>query len=545
MANEQFFPPPAFEGIQVEGGSLYTPGTNKLITLPASAAPTQGYQLIQSSGPHVWSNDFQALMNMAEPRSLLRMHRSTALSFNLTHQNAVVVDTNGYDLARLTDSASSGRFKIIGEGRIGQLMISNTTTDVDVHCPVHWAARTTNNNDGAIDSVLSGGRVTFHREVVLTSDTWVSLQNAVIVRYLQGGHSVSKESTQVWSVCWGSLTGTFTGKLYMHGVFEGRSRRGLVQCFSGAAGDVVIEDATLLNVHTSFTTWARACIMLSDVAPGNTEVFTTFTFRGNCMLRSTGWALTKDFNTNHNVQVEGTLAISAYNPKFILNYLTPPTILTEWADYTQAADSTPLTGTYTGKLHTWLNRLWHQVINSRAVTRLFGTIAERDAATGLFPGQLVRVAIATGDPTVKRGGAYYEYLGAEDWRKVAADEVMDAGPVVDTIGLTSDAGSGTITVGSKGVRRVDFSGKILAYTILAGSSGTIAYDVRKSTLITYPASVSICGSNKPVLLNDIKKHETSLAGWTLDVEPGDILEFIVEGATVSRAQLSLTIERTL
>lgn len=61
-----------------------------------------------------------------------------------------------------------------------------------------------------------------------------------------------------------------------------------------------------------------------------------------------------------------------------------------------------------------------------AVVRFAANIAERDALTGLNPGDKVIVEDATGDPTVTKGGARYVYLpeGA-GFRKTSEDESMD------------------------------------------------------------------------------------------------------------------------
>lgn len=50
---------------------------------------------------------------------------------------------------------------------------------------------------------------------------------------------------------------------------------------------------------------------------------------------------------------------------------------------------------------------------------------ERDAIVGLIPGDKVYVSDATGDPSVKKGGATYVYKSDGTWRKDAEDESMD------------------------------------------------------------------------------------------------------------------------
>lgn len=61
-----------------------------------------------------------------------------------------------------------------------------------------------------------------------------------------------------------------------------------------------------------------------------------------------------------------------------------------------------------------------------AVVRFADTIADRDAMTGLRPGDIVIVTDATADPTVEIGGARYVSLpDSKGFRKMSEDESMD------------------------------------------------------------------------------------------------------------------------
>lgn len=63
-------------------------------------------------------------------------------------------------------------------------------------------------------------------------------------------------------------------------------------------------------------------------------------------------------------------------------------------------------------------------------TRVAETIAERDALTGIIPGDRCVVLDATDDPTVERGGAEYIWMPARGdaapcWRKLTEEESQD------------------------------------------------------------------------------------------------------------------------
>lgn len=75
---------------------------------------------------------------------------------------------------------------------------------------------------------------------------------------------------------------------------------------------------------------------------------------------------------------------------------------------------------------------------SRSPTyREVATIADRDEIKAPIPDDVVYVCDATGDPSVKKGGATYVYLHGGTWRKEQEDESMDT----DWIAVSDDGSS--------------------------------------------------------------------------------------------------------
>ncbi len=66
-----------------------------------------------------------------------------------------------------------------------------------------------------------------------------------------------------------------------------------------------------------------------------------------------------------------------------------------------------------------------RALAANTTTRFADTIADRDALTGMIPGDRVFVTDATGDPTVRTGSATYIWLPTLNWRKLNEDESMD------------------------------------------------------------------------------------------------------------------------
>lgn len=107
-------------------------------------------------------------------------------------------------------------------------------------------------------------------------------------------------------------------------------------------------------------------------------------------------------------------------------------------------------------------------------------------------------------------------------------------------GITVDAGAHLISVGLKGYRRITQDGTIKRWTVMGHQSGSVRFDVYKSS--SFPPSSSIVGSNFPELVStNIASGNTS--GWSSSVKAGDYIGFAVVSATsMSKATLQLDIQ---
>lgn len=107
-----------------------------------------------------------------------------------------------------------------------------------------------------------------------------------------------------------------------------------------------------------------------------------------------------------------------------------------------------------------------------------------------------------------------------------------------SIGITIDGADEVITIGSKGYREIPCNAKILGWTILASSSGSIQIDVKKTNYAQFPSGVSIAGTEKPRIVSGIKNQDLILTTWSTDLIAGDILEFVVESVSnITRVNL--------
>lgn len=109
-----------------------------------------------------------------------------------------------------------------------------------------------------------------------------------------------------------------------------------------------------------------------------------------------------------------------------------------------------------------------------------------------------------------------------------------------------DGGGAAITTGIKGDLIVPYNCKIVGVTMLADQTGSIVVDIWNDTYANYPPTDadSITSSAVPTISSATKSTDTTLTGWTKDLEKGDVLRFNVDSAsTVERLTLSLDIKK--
>lgn len=97
--------------------------------------------------------------------------------------------------------------------------------------------------------------------------------------------------------------------------------------------------------------------------------------------------------------------------------------------------------------------------------------------------------------------------------------------VKDTFGITVDGGATVLTTGTKGYRYIEQNCTISGWHVSGNTSGSIVFDVKRST-------VSLAGSEKPTLSSQQYNSDTSLTTWTTSLVAGDIIEFVIDSASV-------------
>jgi hypothetical protein len=108
-----------------------------------------------------------------------------------------------------------------------------------------------------------------------------------------------------------------------------------------------------------------------------------------------------------------------------------------------------------------------------------------------------------------------------------------------------DGGESTPAAGKKCfLARVPFNCTIKSARMIADVAGSAAITVKRSTYADFPTTSSIVASAPPTLSSAQKSVDTTLTGWTVDLNEADVLEFILDSAsTLKWVALALQIER--
>ena len=101
------------------------------------------------------------------------------------------------------------------------------------------------------------------------------------------------------------------------------------------------------------------------------------------------------------------------------------------------------------------------------------------------------------------------------------------------INFAIDGGGAAIPAGLKGFAVVPFDCTITRVDVLSDVSGSIVVDIWRDTYANHPPADadSITSATPPTLSSAIKSSNTSLTGWTTQLNEGDILAFNVDSAT--------------
>lgn len=96
----------------------------------------------------------------------------------------------------------------------------------------------------------------------------------------------------------------------------------------------------------------------------------------------------------------------------------------------------------------------------------------------------------------------------------------------EMITVLIDATPDDISLGKKAQRLIPYNCSVSEWYIISEQTGSIEFDLKKSTFSGYPTTSSIISVDPPKLVNQSKNSDLSVTGWT-NINAGDILEIYV------------------
>jgi len=104
------------------------------------------------------------------------------------------------------------------------------------------------------------------------------------------------------------------------------------------------------------------------------------------------------------------------------------------------------------------------------------------------------------------------------------------GPTEDSIGIFLDATPDLLTTGKKGFKQIAYDCQVTEWYVIGGATGTIEFDVKKSSFANYPNTTSIVGVDYPKLTSQFKNSNTGVTSWS-GLSGGDIVDFVINNNT--------------
>lgn len=133
-------------------------------------------------------------------------------------------------------------------------------------------------------------------------------------------------------------------------------------------------------------------------------------------------------------------------------------------------------------------------------------------------------------------GRDHTWIGSDRIPGAAAPAVLNA--IIDGMGAAIDTGI-------KGDVLLEQPYTITGWTLLADTDGDVVVDVWVDELGNYPpdSGDSITAAAPPTLIGQDSAHDTTLDGWSTELDAGDTLRFNVDSASaISRLTLALTLQ---
>jgi len=118
------------------------------------------------------------------------------------------------------------------------------------------------------------------------------------------------------------------------------------------------------------------------------------------------------------------------------------------------------------------------------------------------------------------------------------------GPSEDVLTIYIDSTPDDISVGKKAFRFIPYDCNAVEWYVIAGQTGSIEFDIKKSSFANYPTTTSIVGSDYPGLSGTMKNSNAGITSWG-GLSAGDVIDFAINSNTgIQSVGLFIKIRRT-
>lgn len=145
--------------------------------------------------------------------------------------------------------------------------------------------------------------------------------------------------------------------------------------------------------------------------------------------------------------------------------------------------------------------------------------------------------IVSGDPSIS---GYVNSVSG------ALQNQITGGPFPASLSMSINGGLNVVSTGVKNVFQPNVAMTILGWNIVAYQTGSILFDLQKATLTSFPSfSSMVTGGIFPSLGLANKVYSSNVTGWTVAINPGDYLQFVVSGCTgIFQVNINITGTKT-
>jgi hypothetical protein len=102
--------------------------------------------------------------------------------------------------------------------------------------------------------------------------------------------------------------------------------------------------------------------------------------------------------------------------------------------------------------------------------------------------------------------------------------------IEDIISIYVDSTPDVVPTGTMGFRMIPYNCIATEWYVIGGNTGSVQFDIRRSSFADYPSTSSVVGGDYPVLSSQIKNSNTGITAWS-GFSSGDVVDFVINSVS--------------